>query len=178
MLPISGQNIVGSKILAVTDLGLASSLPNATPQDSSAFSTGAPGTVLVLGQLSSGTMTIGIRVDETAADAVANLGTPTATLSLSGTTKGFQTVDTTADYGANTSDLYVALRQTGAAGGSILTLLVVLALYELRGGEDWYSIKDAGFMAVAGTSAIDETPTNTEPLGYQDGEGNLYLTSF
>lgn len=194
-LPTADSNIVGTHILAVTDIGLASSLPNATPVTSVAFNTGAPGTVLVLGQLSSGTATITIRVDDTAAHAVANVASPTATLTLSSTTKLYASVDTSDSAALTTSvndrnvfdplyvtpvqNLWVAMQQIGAAGGSIFTQLVILALYELVGGEDWYCIRAGGFLAVRGTSGVGSSGVSkTEPAGFQDGAGNLVLTSF
>lgn len=173
-LPTQDNNLVGTHILPVADLGLSASLPNATPVTGTPFSTGVPGTVVVLGQLSSGTCTVDVRVDDTSADAIANIGSPTATISLSSTTKMYTSVDTNANASANTSNLFVCIQQTGAAGGSIFTQLAVLALYKLVGGEDWYSIRHGGLNAVAGTTGVGNV-SDVTPSGFQDGTGVISL---
>lgn len=189
-LPTALNNIVGSHVYPIADLGMVASVPNATPVVSTAFSTGLPGSVVVLATLSSGTATINARVDDTAAHAVANIGTPTASVTMSATGVGYYLKVDTSDnattqmqdysiyqsqYVAPTSSLFVALQQVGAASGAIFSNLAVFTLFELVGGEDWYSIQHGGLNAVGGVVGISGvTPTN--PTGYQDGSGVVTIT--
>lgn len=194
--PTVDTNMCGTHVYPVTDLGLASSLPNATPVTGTAFSTGVAGTVLVLTQLSSGTCTVALATGADAASAVANLASPGTSISAT-TSKVYGTIETGSnaiyqmqDYSpsdsrfvAPNSQLYVAVKQTGAAGGCIFSQLVILALYELIGGEDWFSIRAGGMNAVAGVVGVGATggpngQSLTEPLGFQDGAGNVRLASF
>lgn len=183
-LPTAINNIVGTHVYPLTDLGLASSIPNATPGAAVSFSTGLPGTVVFLTKLSSGTCSIAVNVSDTSADAISGLGAPTTTISAT-TSRIYATVATSdnavaqmQDYPASSplyvaavSDLWVAMQQTAVSSGCLFQEFVILVLFELRGNEDWFSVAAGGMNSVAGCAG--GTPTLTAPAGYQDGSGTF-----
>jgi hypothetical protein len=159
-----------------------------------AFSTGLPGSVVVLAQLASGSGSLNINVSDSAADAVAGLVSPTTILSLSGTTAVWALVSSSDSAFADaldptpmqndvivytfTENLWVAMAEI-TAGGMQLQNFVILVLFELRGGEDWYSIRAGGLNAVAGTVGAGAgvgVNNATYVAGYQDGSGILYTS--
>lgn len=176
-LPVQDQNLVGSKLLPVADLGLKTALTASESVLGTVFSTGVPGTVVVLATLASGAgLTLTARIDETAALATANIGSPTTTMAMTASgTKYYGIVDTTADYVADTSDLYVQVKQVAASTGALLSEFQILCLFELRGGEEWYCVRAGSLNAVSGLNGGGDV-TATNPVGFQDGLGNLYLS--
>lgn len=191
MLPTQDTNLCGTRVKPVTDLGLAMSVINGAAVTSTAFSTGLPGSVVVLVQSTTGAGTIDVNVDATAALAVSGLGSPDATITLTAAGSGakqYAIVETSDSAFADaldpspltdTSSLWVALKETASSGNFLLTAFSILVLFELRGGEDWYSIRHGGINSVGGTvgqSALAGVNNTTYVAGYQDGAGNLYFT--
>jgi len=151
-LPSQEANICASHIYPVADLGLAVTVTSAATVAGTPFTTGYPATVLVLSSLTSGSGTLKIDVADTAADV--SYGSPTASLSCTGTGQQCITVDT------NSADCFVGIQQSSGST-AVWNQLVVLALYEMTAGEDWYSVR-SGINSVGNDS-----------LG--DGAGNVPL---
>lgn len=167
-LPINDQNLTGSHCYPIQDLGLTATIANSASSAVASFSTGFPATIVVLSSLVSGGGTLYL----SRADAAANLNfnaSPTVSLTLSGTSLQATTLDTTS------AALYGGIRIVAGATGPGFTNLAVLVLYELRGGEDWFSVRAGSLNAVGGTWGN----VGYDPTGYQDGSGviNLAVTA-
>ena len=193
-LPSIDNNIVGSRVKPVTDLGLSLQVGSGSTITGTAFTTGVPGSVVILANAATGTGTINVALGSSAAAAVTNLASPTATLTLTATgTNYWVEVDTTdsafADAldprnngvpaEANTNSLWVAINEKNTSGGFLLTTLAVLSLYELRGGEDYFVVRAGSLNAVAGCvgqGALQGVNNTTYVSGYQDGDGHVFFS--
>lgn len=193
-LPTQDTNLCGTRIRPVTDLGLALVVTSGQTLNGTAFTTGVPGTVLVLANAVSGTGTINVALGSSAAAALANIAAPTATITLTATGTNYYAQVDTVDSAfadaldptnngvpalANTNSLWVEVQEKNTSGGYQLGTLGIVVLYELRGGEDWFCIRAGGFNAVGGTvgqSALQGVNNVTYVSGYQDGAGNLQFS--
>lgn len=168
-LPTAEQNGVFTHVYPVTDLGMSTTLSASASSAGTTFSTGVPATVVCLVSLTTGGGTLKIDVNGGTAD----FGSPDKTLTLSGTGRLVEWVNTSITY--NDSDvhtttissnlLYVSLALTAGGGGMTVNEFAVLVLYELTPGEDWFLGLRSSANAVAnrtvgdGTGALSMSPT-------------------
>lgn len=145
-LPNNDNNLVGSHVLPITDMGLSTTLSANASDTGTAFSTAVPATIVVVSKLSAGDGTLKVDVAATAADI--DFSSPTATLSLTGTSRQVVSVDTT------TSALFANIQQIAGSGGVTFEELAVLVLYELTTGEEWENIR-SGHNSVANNTIGD-----------------------
>lgn len=138
--PLQRCNLVGSQLLSNTDLQLQSSQGSSSTQDSLAFSTGEPATLIVVATMASGGASLKLKTGASSAITMSS-GTTDAVVPYNGT--NFNTINTDA------TNLYVRLRTTDTGGNSAaFTNLSMLCLYGLTAGENWHSVT-SGHMAVA-----------------------------
>jgi hypothetical protein len=133
-LPQTEQNAVCTVVRPIADLGLASTVTSAANVTSTPFTTGCPATVIVISKLTSGSGTL--TIDRAASAGAINHGAPDNTLSVSGTAHQVSVLDT------SSSELFVGLRQS-SAGSAVWDDLVVLVLYALTDGEEWFAVRSS-----------------------------------
>lgn len=151
--PAQEANLIGTHVYPIADLGLATTVTSAAAVGSTVITTGYPATVVVLSKLTSGSGTL--KLDIAATAAAISYGSPSVSLSVSGTSLQVASVDT------STTELFVGLQQS-AGTTATWEQLAMLVLYELTAGEEWFCIRDG----------INSVGNNT--IG--DGSGVLTLT--
>ena len=169
-IPVAQANIVGVHSYATTDLGIAASLTSAQTGTSTPISTGTGATVVILSQLSSGSGTLKIDIADTAANI--NFGSPSQSVSLSGTSVQAAVQQTTA------SETYLGLEVTPGGSGIAWDTaagkvsLSVLVLYERKDGQEWFNVASSINMFFSELNAVSHSG-DTDTLA--DGSGNLPL---
>lgn len=169
-LPTAEQNGVFTHVYPITDLGMDTSLADTETSTGTNFSTGIPATVLVVCSLTTGAGNLKIDVNGGTAD----FNSPDKTLTLSGTGRLVEWVNTSLTYDdsdvhtttISSNLLYVGLKATAAnAAGLVFNEFAVFVLYELTPGEDWFLGLRASANAVAnrtvgdGSGVVTMTPT-------------------
>ena len=133
-IPSGGANLVGTHTLAITDLGLSASITSAADDDSTVIHTCVPAKVIVISKLTSGSGTIKAKVAATSG--AVTYGSPTGSLSASGTSQQVLTFATDAD------NLYCGI-QLSSASTAEWNDLDVFVLYDVLPGLESSSIKHA-----------------------------------
>lgn len=167
-IPVSEVNIIGFHPYSGSDLGLSASLTSAQTGTSTPISTGTGATVIVLSQLSSGSGTLKIDRADTAANI--DFGSPSQSVSLSGTSIQAAVQQTTA------SETYLGMQVTPGVSGitwdqtSGKLGLTVLVLFERIAGQEWYNVAGSLNMIMSQLNA-ESHAGDTGPIA--TGSGNI-----